>query len=95
MFSSKEFSVRRRFSDFEYLKTKLEQNLKVKTPALPDKAWKRQIPFIVKETLFDEEFLEERQKALDQFINKVSEHPLVQNEKLWASFLRDEEFAKK
>lgn len=29
MFDAKEFSVRRRFSDFEYLKTKLEQTLKV------------------------------------------------------------------
>jgi hypothetical protein len=47
---------------------------KIKTPPLPDKAWKRQIPLIssslVKETLFDDQFLEERRQALDQFINK-------------------------
>ncbi|CAF0875994.1 unnamed protein product [Brachionus calyciflorus] len=93
IFSSKEFSVRRRFSDFEFLKNKLEQNLKIKPPHLPDKAWKRQIPFM-KETLFDEAFLEDRRKALDQFINNVSEHPLVQTEKLWVSFLQDDEFNK-
>lgn len=29
IFTAKEFSVRRRFSDFEWLRSKIEQNLKV------------------------------------------------------------------
>ena len=48
---------------------------KIKTPDLPEKAFNRQIPLmkqlgLVKETLFDDEFIEERRKALDNFINK-------------------------
>ena len=61
--------MRRRFSDFEWLKNKIEQQLKIKAPSLPDKAWKRQIPFM-KDTLFDDQFIEERRLALSQFINK-------------------------
>ena len=47
--------------------------MKIKPPALPDKAWKRQIPFLMKETLFDDEFIEERRKSLESFINKYVE----------------------
>ena len=49
---------------------------------------------LVKETLFDDEFIEERRKALDNFINKISEHPLVQTDKNWTSFLQDDELVK-
>jgi len=93
IFTCKEFSVRRRFSDFEWLRTKLEQKLRISPPPLPDKAWKRQIPFM-KDTLFDDAFIEERRKSLDQFINKLSEHPLVQTEKIWVSFLQDPQLIK-
>ncbi len=82
--------MRRRFSDFEWIREKIEQKLKVfidklklfekkhfnyffeqkiTPPPLPDKAWKRQIPFM-KETLFDDQFVEDRRRALDHFINK-------------------------
>ncbi len=47
----------------------ISSNFKITPPALPDKAWKRQIPFM-KETLFDDQFIEDRRRALDQFINK-------------------------
>ena len=69
IFTVKEFSVRRRFSDFEWLRTNIEQKLKIAPPPLPDKAWKRQIPFM-KDTLFDDQFVEDRRRALDHFINK-------------------------
>jgi sorting nexin-3/12 len=43
-------------------------------PSLPDKAWQRQLPFrsiISKDNgLFDEAFIEERRKGLEEFINK-------------------------
>jgi sorting nexin-3/12 len=95
IFTAKEFSVRRRFSDFEWLKTKIEELLKIKAPSLPDKGWKRQVPFFQKESLFDEDFVEDRRKALNQFINTLSEHPLVQTEKIWISFLQDDELNKR
>jgi sorting nexin-3/12 len=69
IFTVKEFSVRRRFSDFEWLRTKIESQLKITPPPLPDKAWKRQIPFM-KDNLFDDHFVEERRRALEHFINK-------------------------
>lgn len=39
-------------------------------PPLPGKAWKRQLPFRSDEGIFDEEFIEERKKGLELFINK-------------------------
>ncbi len=39
-------------------------------PLLPSKAWKRQLPFRNDDGLFEEEFIEERRKGLEQFINK-------------------------
>jgi sorting nexin-3/12 len=89
----REFTVRRRFSDFEWLRSKIEQNLKITTPTLPEKAWHRQLPFS-KETIFDNNFIEDRQRALDLFINKISEHPLVQTNKMWIAFLEEEQFYK-
>lgn len=67
--------------------------MQITPPPLPDKAWKRQIPFM-KDSLFDEQFIEDRRRALDQFINKLSEHPLVQTEKIWVSFLQDADLVK-
>lgn len=41
-------------------------------PSLPSKAWKRQIPAFLRrdDGIFDDEFLEERREALEEFINK-------------------------
>lgn len=39
-------------------------------PALPEKAWGRQLPFRSDDGIFEEEFVEERRKGLEQFINK-------------------------
>ena len=44
-------------------------------PSLPDKAWTKQIPFrsmISKDNgIFEEAFIEERRKGLEEFINKL------------------------
>ena len=45
VFRVKESSVRRRFSDFEWLRNELERDSKIVVPALPSKAIKRQLPF--------------------------------------------------
>jgi len=39
-------------------------------PALPGKALSRQLPFRGDDGIFEEEFIEERRKGLEQFINK-------------------------
>jgi sorting nexin-3/12 len=39
-------------------------------PSLPDKAWSRQLPFRKDNGIFEEEFIEERRRGLEDFINK-------------------------
>lgn len=39
-------------------------------PLLPSKAWKLQLPFRNDDGIFEDEFIEERRKGLEQFINK-------------------------
>jgi sorting nexin-3/12 len=43
---------------------------KIVVPFLPSKAWQRQLPFRNDEGIFDDDFIEERRKGLEQFINK-------------------------
>ncbi len=44
--------------------------LQIVVPKLPGKAWKRQLPFRGDEGLFEDEFVEDRRKGLEEFINK-------------------------
>ena len=81
--------MRRRYSDFEWLRSELERDSKIVVPPLPGKAWKRQMPFRSDEGLYEEEFIEERRKGLEQFVNKVAGHPLAQNERCLHMFLQD------
>jgi sorting nexin-3/12 len=89
VFKLKESSVRRRYSDFEWLRSELERDSKIVVPSLPGKAWKRQMPFRNDEGIFEEDFIEERRKGLEQFINKVAGHPLAQNERCLHMFLQE------
>ncbi|KAH7948261.1 hypothetical protein HPB52_019983 [Rhipicephalus sanguineus] len=89
VFKNKESTVRRRYSDFEWLRSELERDSKIVVPPLPGKAWKRQLPFRSDEGIFDEEFIEERKKGLELFINKVAGHPLAQNERCLHMFLQE------
>ncbi|XP_070773221.1 sorting nexin-12 isoform X5 [Enoplosus armatus] len=82
--------VRRRYSDFEWLKNELERDSKIVVPSLPGKALKRQLPFRGDEGLFEESFIEERRSGLEQFINKIAGHPLAQNERCLHMFLQEE-----
>ncbi|KAF0759094.1 sorting nexin-like isoform X1 [Aphis craccivora] len=58
-------------------------------PPLPGKAWKRQMPFRNDDGIFEEEFIEERRKGLEVFINKIAGHPLAQNERCLHIFLQE------
>uniref|UniRef100_A0A1E1WZR8 Sorting nexin-3 n=1 Tax=Amblyomma aureolatum TaxID=187763 RepID=A0A1E1WZR8_9ACAR len=89
VFKNKESTVRRRYSDFEWLRSELERDSKIVVPPLPGKAWKRQLPFRSDEGIFDDEFIEERKKGLELFINKVAGHPLAQNERCLHMFLQE------
>lgn len=89
VFKVKESSVRRRYSDFEWLRSELERDSKIVVPPLPGKAWKRQMPFRSDNGIFDSDFIEERRKGLEMFINKIAGHPLAQNEKCLHMFLQE------
>ncbi|CAH2267881.1 sorting nexin-12 [Pararge aegeria] len=89
VFKVKESSVRRRYSDFEWLRNELERDSKIVVPPLPGKALKRQLPFRGDDGIFEEEFIEDRRKGLEVFINKIAGHPLAQNERCLHMFLQD------
>ncbi|OWF39154.1 sorting nexin-12-like [Mizuhopecten yessoensis] len=89
VFKVKESSVRRRYSDFEWLRSELERDSKIVVPAMPGKAWKRQLPFRGDDGIFEDEFIEDRRKGLEQFVNKVAGHPLAQNERCLHMFLQE------
>jgi len=88
IFKVKETTVRRRYSDFKWLKDELERAVQIVLPELPGKAFFRQLPFLQQDDgIFELEFIEERRKGLEEFINRLSGHPLVQNEKSLHMFL--------
>uniref|UniRef100_UPI003AAD6791 sorting nexin-12-like isoform X4 n=1 Tax=Centroberyx gerrardi TaxID=166262 RepID=UPI003AAD6791 len=90
IFKQKDCCVRRRYSDFEWLKNELERDSKIVVPPLPGKALSRQLPFRGDEGIFDDSFIEERRVGLEQFINRIAGHPLAQNERCLHMFLQDE-----
>lgn len=89
VFRLKHSSVRRRYSDFEWLRAELERDSKVVVPALPGKAINRLLPFRNDDGIFDSGFIEERRRGLEIFVNKVAGHPLAQNEKSLHQFLQE------
>jgi len=89
VFRVKESSVRRRYSDFEWLRNELERDSKIVVPALPSKAIKRQMPFRSDDGIYEEQFIEDRRSGLEGFVNKIAGHPLAQNERCLHMFLQD------
>ena len=88
-----ESSVRRRFSDFLWLNDELKQLTLIALPELPNKkANLRSIPFLNKleQSNFHPEFVEQRRVLLEQFISKLAEHPLAQNQKCLHMFLQEQ-----
>ncbi|XP_072019300.1 sorting nexin-12-like [Amphiura filiformis] len=89
VFKLKESSVRRRYSDFEWLRNELERDSKIVVPPLPGKAWKRQMPFRGDDGIFEDDFIEERRAGLEAFVNRIAGHPLAQNERCLHMFLQE------
>lgn len=90
VFKLKESSVRRRYSDFEWLRSELERDSKIVVPALPGKALKRQLPFRGDDGIFEDDFIEERRQGLEAFLNRIAGHPLAQNERCLHMFLQEQ-----
>lgn len=55
---------------FTYKINVLFFKFQIVVPSLPGKAWKRQMPFRGDDGIFEEDFIEDRRKGLEQFINK-------------------------
>lgn len=89
IFKLKESSVRRRYSDFEWLRSELERDSKIVVPSLPGKALAKMLPFRGDDGIFDEAFIEERRQGLESFVNRVAGHPLAQNERCVHMFLQE------
>ena len=72
-FRVKEFSCRRRYSDFVWLREEVESSVAIVIPPMPPKAYFKQLPFLNSDDgIFDEEFIEDRRVGLEEFINKLA-----------------------
>ena len=89
VFKTKESSVRRRYSDFEWLETELKRDNKIVVPPLPSIAIRRQLPFRSDDGIYEESFIEERRSGLESFIKKMAGNPLARNKKCLQTFLQD------
>lgn len=86
-FDSSEYEVRRRYQDFLWLRSKLEENHPTLiVHPLPEK-------FVMKGMVerFNDDFIETRRKALDRFLDKTSEHPILSYSPHFKVFLTAQE----
>jgi len=92
-YKNKEFSVRRRYSEFAWLRNHLKEKLnergkRLTLATLPGNTFGS----LLGTTRYDDEFVEERRKGLEEFINSVVNHPFSRFEKALQDFLQDQEF---
>eukprot|EP01120_Amphizonella_sp_Union-15-10_P008967 TRINITY_DN3311_c0_g2_i1.p1 TRINITY_DN3311_c0_g2~~TRINITY_DN3311_c0_g2_i1.p1 ORF type:complete len:152 (-),score=34.80 TRINITY_DN3311_c0_g2_i1:136-591(-) len=88
-----EFSVRRRYKQFVWLRAHIKQKLDEKGKRLT-------IPELPGNTLssffgsgrFEKEFVEERRKKLEEFLNSVVNHPWARFEEGLHKFLEEQDF---
>ena len=60
-------------------------------PPLPEKAFLKQVPLLNQDDgIFEEDFIEDRRRGLEDFINVLAGHPLVQGEKCLHMFLQED-----
>lgn len=90
-FDLPEYSVRRRYQDFDWLRNKLEDSQPTHLiPPLPEK-------FVMKGVVdrFSEEFVETRRKALDKFLKRVADHPVLSFNEHFNAFLSAKDLNKR
>ncbi|KAG7231571.1 hypothetical protein INR49_011545 [Caranx melampygus] len=88
-FDSSEYEVRRRYQDFLWLRSRLEENHPTLiVHPLPEK-------FVMKGMVerFNDDFIETRRRALHRFLNKISEHPILSCSEHFRVFLTAQELA--
>ena len=78
-----------------WLREEVERSVAIVVPPMPPKAIFKQLPFInADDGIFEPDFIEERREGLEQFINSVARHPLVQDEKGLHAFLLSDKLDK-
>ncbi|KAI7789754.1 sorting nexin-30 [Triplophysa rosa] len=90
-FDFSEYSVRRRYQDFDWLRNRLEDSQPTHLiPPLPEK-------FVMKGVVdrFSEEFVETRRKALDKFLKRVADHPVLSFNEHFNAFLSAKDLNKR
>ncbi|KAM7370224.1 hypothetical protein PAMP_011495 [Pampus punctatissimus] len=88
-FDSSEYEVRRRYQDFLWLRSRLEENHPTLiVHPLPEK-------FVMKGMVerFNNDFIETRKRALHRFLTKISEHPILSYSQHFKVFLTAQELA--
>ncbi|XP_062297725.1 sorting nexin-7 isoform X2 [Scomber scombrus] len=88
-FDSSEYEVRRRYQDFLWLRSRLEESHPTLiVHPLPEK-------FVMKGMVerFNDDFIETRKKALHRFVNKISEHPILSFSQHFKLFLTAQDLA--
>ncbi|XP_074550185.1 sorting nexin-7 isoform X1 [Halichoeres trimaculatus] len=88
-FDSSEYEVRRRYQDFLWLRSRLEESHPTLiVHPLPEK-------FVMKGMVerFNDDFIETRRKALHRFLDKISEHPILSYSQHLKVFLTAEDFS--
>lgn len=84
-YKKKENEVIRRFRDFAWLHSKLqEQNRGIIIPPLPEKN-------VVQKYQMTAEFIEQRRKALQVYVNRVAAHPTLEGSTVLQNFLEASE----
>ncbi|XP_053717036.1 sorting nexin-7 [Synchiropus splendidus] len=86
-FDSSEYQIRRRYQDFLWLRSKLEESHPTLIiHPLPEK-------FVMKGMVerFNEDFIQTRKKALHRFLNKIAEHPILSSSSHLKVFLTAED----
>ncbi len=86
-FKLKASRVRRRYSDFEWLRDALErETTRISMPPLPGKVFRNR---------FDPDVIEKRRAGLERFIQIVAGHPVLQTgSKILGPFLQDANWSK-
>ncbi|KAJ2160284.1 Sorting nexin-3 [Coemansia sp. RSA 552] len=86
-FKLRRSSVRRRYSEFEWFRDRLERDMaRVQIPPLPGKVFVNR---------FTEEVIEHRREGLERFLQIVAGHPLLQNgSDILVPFIQDPNFSK-
>ena len=93
-YKEKQFSVRRRYKEFVWLRNHLKDKLaekgkKLTLANLPGNT----VGSFFGPGRFDKEFIEERRKGLEEFLNSVVNHPFSRFEKNLEKFISDPDWS--